>query len=77
MPGQASGPHIFSIHSFAHSPIHLLNHRYLFLAIILLTLIAAGTYAYLGGTHKGSTVRPVGLLADFLIRRAGQPPSQV
>ena len=26
--------------------------RYLFLAIILLTLIAAGTYAYLGGTQE-------------------------
>ena len=26
--------------------------RYLFLAIILLTIIAAGTYAYLGGTQK-------------------------
>ena len=26
--------------------------RYLFLAIILLTLLAAGTYVYLGGTHE-------------------------
>jgi leucyl aminopeptidase len=31
----------------------------------------AGT-AYLGGANKGSTGRPVGLLADFLIRRAGR-----
>lgn len=31
----------------------------------------AGT-SYLGGANKGSTGRPVGLLADFLIRRAGR-----
>ncbi len=31
----------------------------------------AGT-AYLGGAHKGSTGRPVALLSDFLIRRAGR-----
>jgi leucyl aminopeptidase len=28
--------------------------------------------AYLGGAQKGSTGRPVGLLSDFLIRRAGR-----
>jgi leucyl aminopeptidase len=28
--------------------------------------------AYVGGAAKGSTGRPVALLADFLIRRAGR-----
>ena len=44
--------------------------RYLFLAIILLTLIAAGTYAYLGGTHEPKVTLETTAAPLYL---AGQP----
>ena len=44
--------------------------RYLFLAIILLTLIAAGTYAYLGGTSTPKTTLETTAAPLYL---AGQP----
>jgi hypothetical protein len=44
--------------------------RYLFLAIILLTLVAAGTYAYLGGTSTPKTTLETTAAPLYL---AGQP----
>lgn len=44
--------------------------RYLFLAIILLTLAAAGTYAYLGGTHQPAVALETTAAPLYL---AGQP----
>ena len=44
--------------------------RYLFLAIILLTLIAAGTYAYLGGTQEPKVTLETTAAPLYL---AGQP----
>ena len=44
--------------------------RYLFLAIILLTLIAAGTYAYLGGTQEPKITLETTAAPLYL---AGQP----
>jgi hypothetical protein len=44
--------------------------RYLFLAIILLTLVAAGTYAYLGGTKQPTVALETTAAPLYL---AGQP----
>ena len=44
--------------------------RYLFLAIILLTLIAAGTYVYLGGSHEPKVTLETTAAPLYL---AGQP----
>ena len=44
--------------------------RYLFLAIILLTLVAAGTYVYLGGNHQPNVTLETTAAPLFL---AGQP----
>ena len=44
--------------------------RYLFLAIIILTLVAAGTYAYLGGTKQPKTTLETTAAPLYL---AGQP----
>ena len=44
--------------------------RYLFLAIILLTIIAAGTYAYLGGTQEPKVTLETTTAPVYL---AGQP----
>ena len=44
--------------------------RYLFLAIILLTLVAAGTYAYLGGTREPTVALETTAAPLYL---AGQP----
>ena len=44
--------------------------RYLFLAVILLTLLAAGTYAYLGGTREPTVILETTAAPLYL---AGQP----